>query len=78
MSVQLTVRIPDELASFVDQDVADGHATSRADAIAKALAREQRRRAAERDVELLIAHKGEPNDLDGLAEHATKTPLELD
>jgi Arc/MetJ-type ribon-helix-helix transcriptional regulator len=43
MSVQLTVRIPDELAGFVDQDVAEGRAVSRADAIAKALAREQRR-----------------------------------
>ena len=78
MSVQLTIRIPDELAGFVDQDVADGRAASRADAIAKALAREQRRRAAERDVELLIAHRGASNDLDELAEHAANTPLELD
>jgi len=78
MSVQLTVRIPDELAGFVDQDVADGRAVSRADAIAKALAREKRRRAAEHDVELLIAHRGERDDLDGLAEHAVSTPLELD
>jgi Arc/MetJ-type ribon-helix-helix transcriptional regulator len=78
MSVQLTVRIPDELAGFVDQDVAEGRAVSRADAIAKALAREQRRRAAERDVELLLAHRGELNDLDGLAEHAGITPLEID
>lgn len=78
MSVQLTVRIPDELAGFVDQDVAEGRAVSRADAIAKALAREQRRRAAERDVELLLAHRGEPHDLDGLAEHAGTTPLEID
>ncbi len=78
MSVQLTVRIPDELAGFVDQDVADGRAASRADAIAKALAREQRRRAAERDAELLIAHQGERSDLDGLAEHAAGTPLDLE
>jgi Arc/MetJ-type ribon-helix-helix transcriptional regulator len=78
MSVQLTVRIPDELAGFVDQDVAEGRAASRADAIAKALAREQRRRAAERDVELLLAHRSELNDLDALAEHAGTTPLEID
>jgi Arc/MetJ-type ribon-helix-helix transcriptional regulator len=78
MSVQLTVRIPDELAGFVDQDVAEGRAASRADAIAKALAREKRRRTAEHDVELLIAHRGELNDLDRLAEHAGTTPLELD
>lgn len=78
MSVQLTVRIPDELAGFVDQDVAEGRAVSRADAIAKALAREQRRRTAERDVALLIAHRSELNDLDGLAEHAASTPLDID
>ncbi len=62
---------------FVDQDVAEGRAASRADAIAKALAREQRRRAAERDVELLLAHRGE-HDLDELAAHAANTPLEID
>jgi Arc/MetJ-type ribon-helix-helix transcriptional regulator len=78
MSVQLTVRIPDELAGFVDQDVADGRATSRADVIAKALAREKRRRAAERDAEILLAHAGVLDDLDGLAEHAANTPLEID
>jgi Arc/MetJ-type ribon-helix-helix transcriptional regulator len=78
MSVQLTVRIPDELAGFVDQDVADGRAASRADAIAKALARERRRRAAEHDVALLIAHRGKLDDLDELAEHAANTPLEID
>jgi Arc/MetJ-type ribon-helix-helix transcriptional regulator len=78
MSRQLTIRIPDELASFVDRDVADGRATSRADAIAKVLAREQRRRAAEHDVELLIAHRAESHDLDGLAEHAAGTPLDVD
>jgi Arc/MetJ-type ribon-helix-helix transcriptional regulator len=78
MSVQLTVRIPDELAGFVDQDVADGRAASRADAIAKALAREKRRRTAERDAELLIAHRGEVDELGGLAEHAASTPLEID
>jgi Arc/MetJ-type ribon-helix-helix transcriptional regulator len=78
MSVQLTVRIPDELAGFVDKDVADGRASSRADAIAKALAREQRRRVAERDAELLLAARSATNDLDGLAEHAASTPLEID
>jgi Arc/MetJ-type ribon-helix-helix transcriptional regulator len=78
VSVQLTVRIPDDLAGFVDQDVADGRATSRADAIAKALAREKRRRAAERDAELLVAQRTKRNDLDGLAEHAATTPLEID
>ena len=42
------------------------------------VAREQRRRVAERDAELLIAHRSTANDLDGLAVHAAATPLELD
>ena len=74
----MTVRIPDELAGFVDQQVADGRATSRADAIAQALAREQRRRTAERDAELLRADRHRSDDLDRLAEHAAGTPLDID
>lgn len=78
----MTIRVPDELAQFVDQSVADGRATSRADAIAQALAREHRRRTAERDVQLLIADRASnpdhPHDLDALADHAGSTPLDIE
>jgi Arc/MetJ-type ribon-helix-helix transcriptional regulator len=82
MSVQFTIRVPDELADFVDQSVRDGRATSRADAIAQALSREHRRRVAERDLELLIAyraaHADDSDDLGALAEMAADTTLDID
>jgi Arc/MetJ-type ribon-helix-helix transcriptional regulator len=53
MTIQITVRLPDELVAFVDALVADGVHTSRADAVAQALTREQRRRTALRDAEIL-------------------------
>ena len=73
----MTVRIPDELAGFVDALVAEGRADSRADAISKALARERRRQIAERDAELLSARDG-TGDLSSVATHAADTPLDID
>jgi len=51
MNVQMTVRIPDDLAEFVDQQVSDG-AKSRAEVITRALKREQRRLRAQRDAQI--------------------------
>lgn len=53
MTIQITIRLPDGLVAFVDALVADGVHTSRADAVAQALTREQRRRTALRDAEIL-------------------------
>jgi Arc/MetJ-type ribon-helix-helix transcriptional regulator len=69
MSKQIAVRLPDELVAFVDRVVASGAARSRAAVVTRALERERRRAAAERDVEIL-ARTGEDAELDGLAEHA--------
>jgi len=81
MSVQITVRLPDDLVAFVDGLVADGSVTSRADAVARALSRERRRRAALADVAILrqAADTAEPGpaDLDGLAEYTAAHPLDL-
>lgn len=77
MSVQITVRIPDDLAAFVDEEVARGSASSRADAVARALAHERRRRTALADVAVLRAGPG-GHDLDDLADHAVVLPVALD
>jgi Arc/MetJ-type ribon-helix-helix transcriptional regulator len=61
MTVQMTVRIPDELAEFVDQEVANG-AKSRADVIAHALRRELRRRQAQRDAEIYASMAADPDE----------------
>lgn len=67
MSVQIAVRLPDEIVEFVDSQVSSGAAKSRADFIWHAIRREQRRLAAERDLQVLIA---EPYDeFDDMHEH---------
>ncbi|SNQ46566.1 Antitoxin [Frankia canadensis] len=76
MTTQITVRIPDDLVAFVDALVAAGAVTSRADAVARALARERRRQTALEDVAILRRVGGDA-DLDALAEHAAAHPLDL-
>ncbi len=77
MTIQITVRLPDELVAFVDAEVERGDATSRADAVARALVRERRRRTALADVAILRNSPDDP-DLDGLAEYTGAHPAPLD
>lgn len=51
MSVQMTIRVDDDLATFIDQAARAGEG-SRADVINRAIRREIRRRAAQRDAEI--------------------------
>lgn len=60
MSKQITVRLPDNLMEFVDQQVADGAASSRADLVARALRHEERRVLAIRDAEILRREGEDP------------------
>jgi Arc/MetJ-type ribon-helix-helix transcriptional regulator len=81
MSRQITVRIPEELADFVDALVAEGVVSSRAEAVTVALTRERRRRTALRDVAILrqdVAHGAIDVELDALAAHAADLPFGLD
>ncbi len=80
MTVQITVRIPDEQAAFVDRLVQEGKAPSRASAIAEALRHEQRRLEQEHDAAIYasLAGQPDPDDLDGLAAWAARQPLDLD
>lgn len=77
MTKQIAVRLPAELVDFVDDVVAGGGAKSRAALVARALTREQRRLAAERDVDILL-RKGDDDDLAALAKHLAHRPLGLD
>ena len=54
MSVQMTIRVDDDLAAFVNQ-AAQAGGGSRADVINRAIRREIRRRAAERDAQIYAA-----------------------
>lgn len=65
MTTQIAVRLPDEMVAFLDAAVAEGQVASRATLVARALEREMRRMAAERDAEVL-RQVGPEDDLDDL------------
>ena len=71
MSVQIAVRLPDDLVAFVDERVGAGLEPSRAAVVTRALQRERRRAIATRDAEILAASGPDP-DLDGLADFAAR------
>ncbi|WP_417563988.1 hypothetical protein [Microbacterium sp.] len=76
MSTQIAVRLPERVVEFLDREVADGRAPSRAAVVSSALEREMRRLAAERDVATL-ARAGAADDLDVLVDWSV-THLELE
>lgn len=76
MSTQIAVRLPEDLVEFIDRLVSDGRASSRAEVVSQALRRERRRELAERDAAILAAVGSADDDLDALAEHAARTPLD--
>lgn len=76
-TVQITVRLPDSLVASVDDLVSGGSARSRADLISRALERELRRAAAERDFEIL-SQQATDTDMDALAAWASDHTPALD
>jgi predicted transcriptional regulator len=75
MSTQIAVRLSDELASYVDGEVAAGRAPSRAAVVARALERERRQRIALADIEILRFDLDD--DLDSAIAHTARLPLDL-
>lgn len=67
MSMQIAVRLPDEMVAFLDRSVATGKARSRAALVASAVEREMRRLVAEQDAQILRS-EGTADDLDDLVE----------
>ena len=84
MTIQIAVRLPDDMVQFLDQLVASGQAPSRASVVERALAREIRREIAARDAEILAAaphgDRGDhgDTDLDALARYAAGTPMDIE
>ncbi|HEX6870003.1 MAG TPA: hypothetical protein VF163_02805 [Micromonosporaceae bacterium] len=77
MTVQIAVRLPDDIVAFVDEQVSSGAAPSRAAVVARALEHERRRDAAERDAAIYAANAG-ANELDDLAAWAVAQPMDID
>jgi Arc/MetJ-type ribon-helix-helix transcriptional regulator len=82
VSVQMTVRIPDNLAKYVDDSVRSGGAASRAEMIARALEELMRREEREREMALVdnlnARNESLYPDLDGLAEWGVRRPMDID
>ena len=76
MSQQVTVRLPEELVAFVDRQVLDGRAASRAAVVTGALERERRREIGERDAAILAAAGRDEDDLDELARFGAGTAFD--
>ncbi|HMS37111.1 MAG TPA: YlcI/YnfO family protein [Arachnia sp.] len=77
MSIQIAVRLPDEMVEFLDHAVADGVASSRAALVTRAVEREMRRVAAERDAAIL-RQTGPEDDLDELVVWSAAHTVDLD
>jgi len=79
MSTQIAIRLPDEHVAYIDSQVAAGHASSRADLIARLLVRERRRERALADIEKMKAAglAGYP-DLAEVAVATSRRPMGLD
>jgi Arc/MetJ-type ribon-helix-helix transcriptional regulator len=79
MTVQMTVRIPDNLARYIDDHVASGAAASRAEMISRALDELMRREEREHEMaladELNARNESLYPDLDGLAEWGAHQPM---
>jgi Arc/MetJ-type ribon-helix-helix transcriptional regulator len=76
MTIQIAVRLPDDIVAFVDGQVSSGAAPSRAAVVARALEHERRREAADRDAQIYAA--AGTGDLDDLAGWAATQPVPLD
>ncbi|AYY11794.1 antitoxin [Actinobacteria bacterium YIM 96077] len=77
MTVQIAVRLPDDLVEFLDHEIETGAASSRAAIVTRALARERRRRAAERDAAIYAA-LGDDEDLATFTRQAAAQPMDVD
>lgn len=71
MSIQIAVRLPDDIVAFLDRTVAEGKAPSRAAVVTSALEREMRRLLAEQDATVL-REEGPDDDLDPLVQWSAR------
>jgi Arc/MetJ-type ribon-helix-helix transcriptional regulator len=78
MSIQIAVRLPDQLVNSLDELVDSGAARSRASVIERALLRELRHQRMLQEVEILNSKIGADKDLDSLAQFSSNVALDVD
>jgi Arc/MetJ-type ribon-helix-helix transcriptional regulator len=75
MTIQIAVRLQEEMVDFIDDLVRRGDAPSRAAVVSQALAHERRLRMAQRDADILSREDG-GSEMDALAAFAASTSLD--
>ena len=78
MRTQIAVRLPDELLSFIDSEVSERRAASRAAVVLRALERDRRRRIAERDAAIYAAVPDATDDLAAFVARTAHQPMDID
>jgi len=78
VSIQIAVRLPDQLVNSLDELVDSGAARSRASVIERALLRELRYQRMLQEVEILNSGIGADEDLDALARFSGNVALDVD
>jgi len=79
VSIQIAVRLPDDLVAYVDQAVAQGRVRSRADLVARLIARDARRQRAEQDLQRLIEQGAlQDDEMLAIAIATSAAPLPFD
>jgi Arc/MetJ-type ribon-helix-helix transcriptional regulator len=79
VSTQIAVRLPEDLVAYVDAAIAEGRVKSRAELVARLIARDARRHRAEQDLRRL-AERGALRDEEmlAIARATADTPLPID
>ena len=79
MSIQIAVRLPDDLVAYVDRAVAQGRVRSRAELVARLIERDVRRQSAEDDLRRLHeAGALHAEEMLAIAQATSSTPLPFD
>ena len=78
MSIQIAVRLPDQLVNSLDELVDSGAARSRASVIERALLRELRYQRMLQEVEILNSDIGTDKELDALTRFSSNVALDVD
>ena len=81
MTMQMTIRLADEAGEFVDQTVAEGRFSSRAEYLGWLVRKDAMHRRAVADIEKLRAVTGDGDpypELAGLADYTADLALDLD
>jgi Arc/MetJ-type ribon-helix-helix transcriptional regulator len=79
VSIQIAVRLPDELVAYVDEAVAAGRVRSRAELVARLIARDARRQRAEDDLRRLTESGAlDSDELLAIVNSTSDTSLPID